>query len=116
MLRCNFCGKPDDKVARMLYSSNAAICNECVLASYRMLLEEGEVEIEPRSRRQAKLEAQQHEEFAKSGEAVVKPADIKAVLDQYIIGQEDAKKTLCVSVYNLLSFRKVTFCFSDLRV
>ncbi len=100
MLRCNFCGKPDDKVARMLYSSNAAICNECVLASYRMLLEEGEVEIEPRSRRQAKLEAQQHEEFAKSGEAVVKPADIKAVLDQYIIGQEDAKKTLCVSVYN----------------
>ncbi len=100
MLRCNFCGKPDDKVARMLYSSNAAICNECVLASYRMLLEEGEVEIEPRNRRQAKLEAQQHDEFTKSGEAVVKPADIKAILDQYIIGQEEAKKTLCVSVYN----------------
>ncbi len=100
MLRCNFCGKPDDKVARMLYSSNAAICNECVLASYRMLLEEGEVEIESRNRRQAKLEAEQHEEFTKNGEAVVKPADIKAILDQYIIGQEEAKKTLCVSVYN----------------
>jgi len=100
MLRCNFCGKPDDKVARMLYSSNAAICNECVLASYRMLLEEGEVEIEPRNRRQAKLEAEQREEFTKDGEAVVKPADIKAILDQYIIGQEEAKKTLCVSVYN----------------
>ena len=100
MLRCNFCGKPDDKVARMLYSSNAAICNECVLASYRMLLEEGEVELEPRNRRQPKLEAQQHEEFAKDGSAVVKPADIKAILDQYIIGQEEAKKTLCVSVYN----------------
>ncbi len=100
MLRCNFCGKPDDKVARMLYSSNAAICNECVLASYRMLLEEGDVEIEPHHHRQPKLEAEQREEFTKNGEAVVKPADIKAILDQYIIGQEEAKKTLCVSVYN----------------
>ena len=104
MLRCNFCGKPDDKVARMLYSSNAAICNECVLASYRMLLEEGDVDLEPRHRHskkeQPKLEAKQGEEFTKDGAAVVKPADIKAILDQYIIGQEDAKKTLCVSVYN----------------
>ena len=41
MLRCSFCGKGDDKVARMLYSNNAAICSECVIASYRMLAEEG---------------------------------------------------------------------------
>ncbi|MBQ7834443.1 MAG: ATP-dependent Clp protease ATP-binding subunit ClpX [Ruminiclostridium sp.] len=100
MLRCSFCGKTDDKVARMLYSNNAAICNECVLASYRMLLEDGEVEI-PQPKRQPKLEAEQRNEFTvQKGDAVVKPADIKAVLDQYIIGQEDAKKTLCVSVYN----------------
>ncbi len=97
MLRCSFCGKTDDKVARMLYSSNAAICNECVLASYRMLLEEGEVEIpQPQRKRPAKQQAEVSSETA----GVVKPADIKAVLDQYIIGQEEAKKTLCVSVYN----------------
>ena len=98
MLRCSFCGKTDEKVARMLYSNDAAICNECVLASYRMLLEEGDLKVP--KQKQPKLEAPQPEVFTSKGEAVVKPADIKAVLDQYIIGQEDAKKTLCVSVYN----------------
>ncbi len=97
MLRCSFCGKPDDKVARMLYSNNGAICNECVLASYRMLLEEGEVEMpQPQKKRPAPKQEENHIEAG----GVVKPADIKAVLDQYIIGQEEAKKTLCVSVYN----------------
>ena len=100
MLRCSFCGKTDEKVARMLYSNNAAICNECVLASYRMLLEEGDVDIpKPSKKKQPKLEAEPKEDIDVKN-AVVKPADIKAVLDQYIIGQEDAKKTLCVSVYN----------------
>ena len=97
MLRCSFCGKSDDKVIRMLYSNNAAICNECVLASYRMLLDEGDVsEItvpKKRTQPQAKKRSSEHG-------TVVKPADIKAVLDQYIIGQEEAKKTLAVSVYN----------------
>ncbi len=96
MLRCSFCGKSDDKVIRMLYSNNAAICNECVLASYRMLLDEGDVsEITVPKKRTAQPK-KRHSEQA----AVVKPADIKAVLDQYIIGQEEAKKTLAVSVYN----------------
>lgn len=98
MLRCSFCGKPDDKVARMLYSNNAAICNECVLASYRMLLEDGEAEYQQRKRPQ---QPKQEVSAAKEPEnKAVKPAEIKAVLDQYIIGQEEAKKTLCVSVYN----------------
>lgn len=98
MLRCSFCGKPDDKVARMLYSNNAAICNECVLASYRMLLEDGEAEYQQRKRpQQPKQEAPAAKEPDRTA---VKPAEIKAVLDQYIIGQEEAKKTLCVSVYN----------------
>ena len=98
MLRCSFCGKPDDKVARMIYSNNAAICNECVVTSYRMLLEEGDVEQLQRKRSgTAKQEAEP--EINPEG-AAVKPADIKAILDQYIIGQEEAKKTLCVSVYN----------------
>ena len=98
MLRCSFCGKSDDKVTRMLYSNNAAICNECVVASYRMLLEEGDIsEINlPRKRSQQQSRRRGYGEQV----GVVKPADIKAVLDQYIIGQEEAKKTLAVSVYN----------------
>ncbi len=94
MLRCSFCGKSDDKVARMLYSNNAAICSECVIASYRMLAEEGEVE-PPAPRKKTT-----GSNGRKAPKGVVKPAEIKAVLDQYIIGQEEAKKTLCVSVYN----------------
>ncbi|MGN0617606.1 MAG: ATP-dependent Clp protease ATP-binding subunit ClpX [Ruminiclostridium sp.] len=94
MLRCSFCGKGDDKVARMLYSNNAAICSECVIASYRMLAEEGEVE-PPAPRKKTT-----GSNGRKAPKGVVKPAEIKAVLDQYIIGQEEAKKTLCVSVYN----------------
>lgn len=99
MLRCSFCGKSDDKVTRMLYSNNAAICNECVVASYRMLLEEGDIaEITVPRKRASQSGKKQHGYNEQA--AVVKPADIKAVLDQYIIGQEDAKKTLAVSVYN----------------
>ncbi|MCM1334968.1 MAG: ATP-dependent Clp protease ATP-binding subunit ClpX [Bacteroides sp.] len=98
MLRCSFCGKPDEKVARMLYSNNAAICNECVLASYRMLREEGEVEVQPRKRPQTTNREPAPEKEPER--AAIKPAEIKAILDQYIIGQEEAKKTLCVSVYN----------------
>ena len=97
MLRCSFCGKSDDKVVRMLYSNNAAICSECVVASYRMLLDEGDIsEIIPPKKRSS---GQQKRSYSEPS-GVVKPADIKAVLDQYIIGQEEAKKTLCVSVYN----------------
>ncbi|MBP3854894.1 MAG: ATP-dependent Clp protease ATP-binding subunit ClpX [Ruminiclostridium sp.] len=96
MLKCSFCGRSDDRVARMLYSNNAAICSECVLTSYRMLLEEGEI---TEIRAPKKKTSQPKRMYSESGN-VVKPADIKAVLDQYIIGQEEAKKTLCVSVYN----------------
>lgn len=97
MLRCSFCGKTEDKVGRMIYSQNAAICNECVATSYRMLIEEGDILEQQKKSRTPKQKSES--ELNPKG-AAVKPADIKAILDQYIIGQEDAKKTLCVSVYN----------------
>ena len=99
MLKCSFCGKTEDKVTRILYSNNAAICSDCVIATYGMLLEEGDI---PEITLPKKRTPQTRHTPASFGEpnAVVKPSDIKAVLDQYIIGQEDAKKTLCVSVYN----------------
>ena len=93
MLKCNFCGKTEDYVSRMLIGKNGVICNECVLASYNMLLEEGEI---PRSDRPGS-----HRPIGTlKKDKLHKPAEIKAILDEYIIGQEEAKKVLSVAVYN----------------
>jgi ATP-dependent Clp protease ATP-binding subunit ClpX len=91
MLRCSFCGKTENQVLRMLYGTNGFICNECVLASYQMLVQEGDIETIP-SRRKVTS--------ADEGVTLLKPKDIKKILDEYIIGQEEAKRILCVAVYN----------------
>ena len=46
MFRCSFCGKLENQVRRMLYGTNGYICNECVMVSYQMLLEDGDIEPE----------------------------------------------------------------------
>jgi ATP-dependent Clp protease ATP-binding subunit ClpX len=82
----------------MLFGASGCICDDCVITSYQMLLDEGDVELvdtQPEyipSRKPLTLEEEQH--------SLLTPIEIKKVLDQYIIGQEGAKKTLCVSVYN----------------
>lgn len=95
MLKCNFCGKTEDYVSRMLLGKNGVICNECVLASYNMLLEEGEV---PRIDRDGGKTTRYSGSLKK--ERLHKPAELKAILDEYIIGQDEAKKVLSVAVYN----------------
>lgn len=88
MFRCSFCGKLENQVRRMLYGTNGYICNECVMVSYQMLLEDGDIEPEVDS-------------FDESDLAdLPKPLEIKKTLDEYIIGQDEAKRILCVSVYN----------------
>lgn len=94
MLKCNFCGKTEGYVSRMFVGKNGVICSECVIASYNMLLEEGDIpsygdfnEVSYHSSRLKK-------------DKLLKPAEIKQILDEYIIGQEEAKKTLSVAVYN----------------
>lgn len=95
MLKCNFCGKTEDYVSRMLLGKNGVICNECVLASYNMLLEEGEV---PRIDYDDSKTAKYSGSMKKK--KLQKPAELKAILDEYIIGQDEAKKVLSVAVYN----------------
>lgn len=100
MLKCNFCGKTDDKVQRMLIGKNGVICNECVIASYNMLKEQGEItedydedfDVEPK--------------YNFDGKKLLKPTEIKEILDEYIIGQDEAKKVLSVAVYN--HYKRVT--------
>ncbi len=98
MMTCSFCGKSESQ-ARMLFGGNdgAVICSDCVVASYNLLLESGDVK-PPRSIKRTSKGKQT--DFLSDPESIITPEEIKAYLDRYIIGQDDAKKVLAVSVYN----------------
>ncbi|MDQ0202408.1 ATP-dependent Clp protease ATP-binding subunit ClpX [Pectinatus haikarae] len=81
-LKCSFCGKPQSQVRKLVAGPGVYICDECIELCNEIIEEEltDGVEVELKD--------------------VPKPKEIKAILDQYIIGQEEAKKTLSVAVYN----------------
>ncbi len=83
MYRCSFCGKNEDEVEQLISGPGVYICNECVDLCNNIL--EGDYSAKPTN---------------KSLDKLPKPREIKEVLDQYVIGQEDAKKILSVAVYN----------------
>ncbi|MBO5353001.1 MAG: ATP-dependent Clp protease ATP-binding subunit ClpX [Lachnospiraceae bacterium] len=89
MVCCSFCGKRQDQVHRMLAGMNGAfICDACVGLCSEIMDEEDE-------------ETEVPEEYAEEqGINLLKPKEIKEFLDQYVIGQEEAKKVLSVAVYN----------------
>ena len=93
VLRCSFCGKMQDEVNRMVAGSGVCICDECIQLCQSVL--DGEAPYTANTRRPAGRPQQQKERFL-----VPRPQEIKAVLDEYVIGQETAKKTLAVAVYN----------------
>lgn len=90
--RCDFCGKPETKVKNMFSSGDNHICDECVLFCYDILAEQG---ITP-APKQVKLK----DSHPDNKITLKKPAEIKAVLDEYVIGQDEAKIALSVAVYN----------------
>lgn len=99
MLRCSFCERTEDQVERIIYGASGCICNDCIVASYQMLMEqEGKV-----GSKKSKVKHEEEHEL-------IKPVDLKAILDKYIVGQDEAKKTICVSVYN---HYKKNFCGDD---
>lgn len=87
-LRCSFCNKTQDQVKKLIAGPNGAyICDECVGICSDILDEE--------------FEAEQEGNAAESMEInLLKPKEIKSFLDDYVIGQDDAKKVLAVAVYN----------------
>lgn len=90
ILRCSFCGKMQDEVGRMIAGPGVCICDECIELCQSVL--DGE---DPyTARKQEKPQAKQ------GGFTVPQPREIKKVLDQYVIGQDAAKKTLSIAVYN----------------
>ncbi len=87
---CNFCGKGEDRVMSMFSAGTSNICDECVCTCYEMIFGSS-------SRQKVK----QPKDDKKKGQfKLLKPAEIKSVLDQYVIGQDQAKISLSVSVYN----------------
>ena len=89
---CNFCGKGEDKVMSMFSAGMYNICDECVCTCYDMLFG-------PNASRKKQPDEDKKKKKGKSFR-LLRPAEIKAVLDQYVVGQEQAKISLSVSVYN----------------
>jgi ATP-dependent Clp protease ATP-binding subunit ClpX len=99
-LRCSFCGKMQDQVKKLIAGPDVYICDECVDLCNEILAEEL-MDLAPTKAKPAMSAAPEDKE-ARVLELIdlLKPAAIKAHLDEYIIGQEDAKKILAVAVYN----------------
>ncbi len=91
-IRCSFCGKTQEQVRKLIYSgsNNVYICDECIDVCAEILEEELEGEAE----------------LDLSSINLLKPKEIKAFLDEYVIGQDEAKKALSVAVYN--HYKRIT--------
>ena len=82
--RCSFCGKTQDQVRRLIAGPNVFICNECVMLCHDIIADDI---VSPMN-------------AAAQNADIPLPSEMKAVLDEYVIGQDEAKRTLCVAVYN----------------
>ena len=81
-LKCSFCGKLQEQVKKLVAGPGVYICDECIELCNEIIEEE------------------LGEEIAVGGKELPKPKEIKRILDDYVIGQEAAKKILAVAVYN----------------
>lgn len=94
---CSFCGKPQDMVLRLIAGNGAYICDRCVNLCMNILDQSVEPELTPSHKGSKQIPAAEYKE---SIDDLIKPKEIKAILDEYVIGQDDAKITLSVAVYN----------------
>ena len=87
VVKCSFCGKTQDQVKRLIAGPGVYICNECVDLCLSILEDENVI-------------THQHEKDPDTSITLSKPREMKAILDEYVIGQDDAKVALSVAVYN----------------
>lgn len=94
---CSFCGKPQEMAGRLIAGNGVYICDRCVELCMNILRESGELERENENKLSKSGEPQTPE---LSVDELLKPEEIKTILDEYVIGQDHAKVTLSVAVYN----------------
>ena len=94
---CSFCGKPQEMAGRLIAGNGVYICDRCVELCMNILRESGELERENENKLSKSGEPQTPE---LSVDELLKPKEIKTILDEYVIGQDHAKVTLSVAVYN----------------
>lgn len=87
--KCSFCGRSEDNVNMLISGLSGYICDDCIKQAYNILETAGAVDDPKKGKGGARKLAE-----------VPKPMDIKAYLDEYIIGQDEAKRSLAVAVYN----------------
>lgn len=90
--RCSFCDKAKDEVEILISGKDGYICNNCILQAKHIL----DTEFSHTQKKNNKNSASTHTALPKN----LKPKDIKAYLDEYVIGQDEAKKVISVAVYN----------------
>ncbi len=90
---CSFCGKGENKTKSMFSAGFSNICDECVCYCYEMLYGSGMVKAKQKA-------VQPEKKFDSKDVKLLKPIEIKRFLDEYVIGQDDAKISLSVAVYN----------------
>ena len=99
-LVCSFCGKHQDEVERMIIGPGVNICSECIGLCHDLLSDKPD---QPKSARPARGSASRAHIQPAAADLdinIMTPAEIKEGLDQYVIGQDEAKRVLAVSVYN----------------
>ena len=88
-LSCSFCGKSQKEVKKLIAGPSVYICDECISLCNDILAEEV-----------------QKQERSDGSEDIPKPRDIRAILDEYVVGQDWAKKIIAVAVYN--HYKRIT--------
>ena len=87
---CNFCGRSDKDVRLLITGLNGYICEDCAMQAYEIVQSSGVIDKGGKKKDKAPFELKK----------VPKPKEIKDYLDQYVIGQDEAKRFLAVAVYN----------------
>ena len=92
-MHCSFCGRSEDEVLHLIVQNDVAICENCIKACYDLM--------------QADNRAMAHDSLEQNKDILLSPQQIKSRLDEYVIGQDQAKKILSVAVHN--HYKRVFF-------